>query len=105
MILKKLLDCGVEFKLSNNGENIRVITDEELTDEQRNFIKLNKSVLISELEAANDYQIRKTFTYHLEFDNGDVMTWRCNYSDKQLAIIRLNEQFFGRKVTKLELIN
>ena len=49
MILQKLLDKGIEFKLYNEGENLRVITDEQLTDEQRNLIKLNKTILISEL--------------------------------------------------------
>ncbi len=105
MILQKLLDKGIEFKLSNNGENLRVITEEPLTNEQQNFIKLNKAVLISELEASNDHQIRKVFTYRLEFDNGDSMIWRCNFSSKQKAMARLNDQFCGKKIKALALIN
>ena len=105
MILQKLLNKGIEFKLSNGGANLRVITNEPLTNEQANFIKLNKNILISELEAANDHQVRKVFTYRLEFDNSDSMIWRCNYSSKQKAIARLKEQFTGKKVTKLELIH
>lgn len=105
MILQKLLKKGVEFKLSNNGKNLRVITDEPLTEEQCNFIKLNKTILISELEASNDHLIRKVFTYRLEFNNGDSMIWRCNFSSKQKAIARLTDQFCGKKVKTLSLTN
>jgi hypothetical protein len=105
MILKKLIDAGVELKLSNSGENLRVITDEPLTDEQRNFIRINKNTLISELEAANDHTARKVFTWRLEFENGDSMIWRCNFSSKQKAILRLRDQFCGKEIKMLELIN
>lgn len=104
MFLRKLKAAGVELKLSNNGENLRVITDNPLTNKQRNFIRLNKSVLIKELASSND-QVNKMFVYRLEFDNGDSMIWRCNFSNKEKAIARLGKQFIEKKVKSLVLMN
>jgi hypothetical protein len=104
MLLQKLESLGVAIKL--NGQNLQVKVGGGLSDVQREFLNLNKSELISQLRVRkpSNEEKQRCLVYFLKFTNGDSMNYRTHLMPKQ-AKLRLLEQFIGREIEVLELLN
>jgi len=75
MIAQKIIDAGIRLKI--DGDNLSVISNQPLTEEQRQYIRKHKPALLDELQDINKTAARKLHQIAQEQDwpLSDLLDW------------------------------